>query len=107
MTLPFPAWRILKQWVIRNKMSPAPFKKQEEWVGLARYDHGLQIEAVTAALCLAEGMPANSSDQFFMACHPDSDRARTLRFFPAHHILPVLATFDLTITRTANRIAVR
>lgn len=88
-------------------MNPAPFKEAEEWDQIATRAVGMQIEAVTGMLCLAEGLPVNSSDQFFMACHPDSGRVQTLRYFPARHILPVLATFDLTIIRTAGRIAVR
>src|SRR5204863_4367451 len=88
-------------------MNPAPFKKAEEWDRIAARPMGLQIEAVMGMLCLAEGLPVNSSDQFFMACHPDSGRVQTLRFFPERHILPVLATFELTVVRTADRIAVR
>jgi hypothetical protein len=88
-------------------MNPAPFEKAEEWDELDKWDAGIQIETVTASLCLAEGLPANSSDHFFMACHPDSGRVRTLRFFPARHILPILATFDLAIIRTSDLISVQ
>jgi len=88
-------------------MKPDPFERAEEWDRIAKRAPGLQIETVMAALCLAEGLPANSSEHFFSACHPDAGRVLTLRFFPTRHILPVLATFDLTITRTADCISVR
>lgn len=88
-------------------MNPAPLENAEQWNRIAIWTHGLQIEHVTTRLCLAEGLPANSSDYFFSVCHPDSGEVRTLRYFPARHILPILATFDLTIIRTADLISVR
>jgi len=75
-------WEPACKRVDTTRMNPAPFKEAAEWDQIAARAMGLQVEAVTGMLCLAEGLPVNSSDQFFMACHPDSGRVQNVTIFP-------------------------